>query len=103
MRDKGKGVLGEEPSRGNRARDRCFRCHGFGHFMDQCPTRTLAMDVENEETPLDLEGDVEVYEPPSDLVDEFEEYADVTDYPRSCLTRVESLDNPVSENWLGVV
>ena len=39
--DKGKAPLVGEPSRGLGARDVCYRCGGFGHYVGQCPSRAL--------------------------------------------------------------
>ena len=58
-------------------RQQCFRCHGFGHFAGQCPTRGLpSLLIEEEQVPQ--EGQVEIYETSQDWEEEYEtQYAEM--------------------------
>ena len=58
------------------ARQQCFRCHGYGHFAGQCPTRGLSSLLMEEEVPQ--EGQIEVYETSQDWEEEYEnQYAEM--------------------------
>ena len=50
--DKGKRPMVSEHSG---SRQQCYRCSGFGHFVGQCPSRSLVMeDTPAKDTPLGL-------------------------------------------------
>ena len=56
-------IVSGTPNSGNR--QQCFRCHGFGHFATQCPTRGLpSLLIEEEQSPLqeEVKGSTEVHE-----------------------------------------
>ncbi|MQM11412.1 hypothetical protein Taro_044317 [Colocasia esculenta] len=75
--DKGKSFAGGESSQTNGACQQCYRCSGFGHYVGQCPSRSMYMgDIEWDDTPVIEE---EVYDPDPALAEAFHADSEPTD------------------------
>ena len=66
-------IVSGTPNSGSR--QQCFRCHGFGHFATQCPSRGLpSLLIDEEQSPLQEESEktTEVYEASYNWEDEYD-------------------------------
>jgi len=63
---KGKTVTGESSQQVTKGL-KCFKCHGYGHFAYQCPTRSLLLDEILDDKDHELEG--VVHDPTGDFTD----------------------------------